>query len=104
MQGYTEEDWHALQEALSGLLLSRLYLGAEEQPDAFFDLRMKKSNGQDVTSMLALLGGMDIIPDPDEKYSDNVYTFMSVPFRLLFRRKRLKSLTVKRIWQIISVF
>ena len=75
MQGYTEEDWHALQEALSGLLLSRLYLGAEEQPDAFFDLRMKKSNGQDVTSMLALLGGMDIIPDPDEKYSDNVYTF-----------------------------
>ena len=25
--------------------------------------------------MLALLGGMDIIPDPDKKYSDNVYTF-----------------------------
>ncbi|MDE7074804.1 MAG: hypothetical protein K2O69_07150 [Odoribacter sp.] len=75
MQGYTDEDWSALEEKLSALLLNRLYLGAKEQPDEFFDLRLKKSNGDDVTSMMALLGGMDIINDPSGKYSPNMYTF-----------------------------
>ena len=75
MKGFEEDDWKALKASLSSLLLSRLYLGATEQPDDFFDLRMKKANGQEVTSMMALLGGMDITEDPAEKYSPNMYTF-----------------------------
>ena len=75
MQGYTDEDWEALKEELSSLLISRLYKGAAEQPDAFFDLRMKKADGSEVTIMDSWLGGMDIIPDPDGKYSNGTYTF-----------------------------
>lgn len=70
MQGYTDEDWDALKEKLSALLLNRLYLGAKEQPDEFFDLRLKKSNGSDETAIYAPWPA-----DPAEKYSPNMYTF-----------------------------
>lgn len=75
MQEYTDDDWNALKEELSGLLISRLYKGAAEQPDAFFDLRMKNADGEDVSIMDSFFGGMDIIPDPEGKYSKETYTF-----------------------------
>lgn len=71
MRGYTEEDWNALKDKFSDLLISRLYLGAEEQPDEFFDLRLKKSNGSDETAIYADVWG----EDPVKKYSKGVYTF-----------------------------
>lgn len=70
MQGYTDEDWDALKGKLSGLLISRLYLGAEEQPDDFFALRLKQSNGKDQTAIFAPWP-----KDPTGKYSPNMYTF-----------------------------
>lgn len=70
MQGYTDDDWNALKEKLSSLLISRLYLGAEEQPDDFFALRLKQSNGKDQTAIYAPWP-----TDPAGRYSPNVYTF-----------------------------
>lgn len=73
MNNFTDEDWDSWKAELSSLLISRLYLGATEQPDDFFNLRMKKANGRDDAIMI-------LAPWPDDpagKYSPNVYTFRS---------------------------
>lgn len=54
------------------MLISRLYLGATEQPDDFFNLRMKKANGKEEIMILAPWP-----EDPAGKYSPNVYIFRS---------------------------
>ena len=61
-----KESWKA------SLLISRLYLGATEQPDDFFNTRMKDANGKEVRWILA-----PWTADPTGKYSPNVYTFRS---------------------------
>lgn len=74
MNSFSDEDWNKWKEELSSLLISRLYLGAAEQPDDFFDLRPKKANGvDDLTYILT----SSWISDPKNKYSKNVYTFRS---------------------------
>ena len=67
MNNFTDEDWAKWKEELSSLLISRLYLGAAEQPADFFNSRMKKANGQEASSILGNLW--------EGKYSPNVYTF-----------------------------
>lgn len=71
MQEYTDEDWDVLKEKLSSLLISRLYKGAAEQPDAFFDSQMKKPDG----SKLTIIWKDDYIKDPAGIYLDDLYTF-----------------------------
>lgn len=71
MNNFTDEDWAKWKEELSSLLISRLYLGAAEQPADFFNSRMKKANGQEASSILGNLWE----DDPVGKYSPNVYTF-----------------------------
>ena len=71
MNNFTDEDWEEWKSEMSSLLISRLYLGAEEQPDDFFNLRMKDANGKEATSIL----GNAWEDDPAGKYSPNVYTF-----------------------------
>jgi len=71
MKNFTDDDWNKWREELSSLLISRLYLGASEQPDAFFDLRLKKANGSDATAIYA----NEWEDDPAERYSPGVYTF-----------------------------
>lgn len=72
MKNYTDEDWHNLKEVLSNLLITRLYLGATEQPTAFFDLRYKDPRtGKESTYILGNLW----VDDPLEEYSPNIYTF-----------------------------
>lgn len=70
MNNFTDEEWDNWTAELSSLLISRLYLGATEQPDDFFNLRMKKGNGQEETAIFAPWDS-----DPANKYSPNVYTF-----------------------------
>lgn len=70
MKNYTDEDWDKWKGELSSLLISRLYLGATEKPDDFFNLRYKK-NGKEATGIYA----NEWEDDPDEKYSPGVYTF-----------------------------
>ena len=72
MNNFTDEDWDSWKAELSSLLISRLYLGATEQPDDFFNLRMKKANGKEETMILAPWP-----EDPAGKYSPNVYIFRS---------------------------
>lgn len=71
MQEYTDEDWDALKEKLSSLLISRLYKGAAEQPDAFFDSQMKKPDGSKLTAIWT----SDYIKDPAGIYPTDLYTF-----------------------------
>ena len=71
VDNFTDEDWAKWKEELSSLLISRLYLGAAEQPADFFNSRMKKANGQEASSILGNLWE----DDPVGKYSPNVYTF-----------------------------
>lgn len=74
MKGYTDEDWGSLKEKFSNLLISRLYLGATEEPTAFFDLRYKDpKTGKEATAIY----GTSWEDDPIEEYSPNVYTFRS---------------------------
>lgn len=72
MNNFTDEDWDKWKAELSSLLISRLYLGATEQPDDFFNLRMKKANGKEEIMILAPWP-----EDPAGKYSPNVYIFRS---------------------------
>lgn len=72
MKNYTEEDWKDWKEVFSNLLISRLYLGATEEPTAFFDLRYKDpKTGKEATAIY----GTDWEDDPEMKYSPNMYTF-----------------------------
>lgn len=71
MNNFTDEDWSKWKEALSSLLISRLYLGATEQPDDFFNLRMKNANGKEATAIYANAWE----DDPAGRYSPGVYTF-----------------------------
>ena len=71
MQNFTDEDWAKWQTEFSNLLISRLYLGASEQPTAFFDLRFKNANGKEATYFLTTVW----VEDPEHRYSKNVYTF-----------------------------
>ena len=72
MKSYTDADWKSLKEKLSNLLISRLYLGATEEPTAFFNLRYKDpKTGKEATSILGNLWEND----PQSEYSPNVYTF-----------------------------
>lgn len=71
MNNFTDEDWSKWKEALSSLLISRLYLGATEQPDDFFNLRMKNANGKEATAIYANAWE----DDPVGRYSPGVYTF-----------------------------
>ena len=71
MKAFTEEDWRNWKNSISSLFISRLYLGAVIQPVKFFDLRLKKSNGSDVTAIYANAWEKD----PDGRYTDGVYTF-----------------------------
>lgn len=71
MLAYTDEEWETWETSFSDLLISRLYLGATEEPTAFFDLRPKKANGTDITAIYT----DEWIIDPDMRFSKNVYTF-----------------------------
>lgn len=68
----TDVEWDTWAGKFSDLLNSRLYLGATEQPTAFFDLRPKKSNGTEIIAIYK-----PWTEDPDGRYSPNVYTFRS---------------------------
>ena len=71
MKGYTEKDWTTWKEAFSNLLISRLYLGATEQPTAFLNLRYKDpKTGKEVTAIFAPWEN-----DPKNEYSPDIYTF-----------------------------
>ena len=59
------------KKEFSDLLISRLYLGAVEQPTDFFNSRLKGSNGKDAIAIYAT----DWLEDPDGKYTDCIYTF-----------------------------
>lgn len=72
MKEYTEEDWTNWKKEFSSLLVGRLYLGATEEPTAFFDLRYKNpTTGKEATAIFTNAWE----EDPDEKYSPGVYTF-----------------------------
>lgn len=72
MKAFTEKDWTTWKEAFSNLLISRLYLGATEQPIDFLNLRHKNpKTGKEVTFILTT----DWENDPEDEYSPNVYTF-----------------------------
>lgn len=74
MKNYTEQDWQNWKEQFSNLLISRLYLGATEEPTAFFDLRYKDpKTGKEAIGIWAT----DWVDDPENKYSPNMYTFRS---------------------------
>ena len=63
MNNFTDEDWDKWKAGLSSLLISRLYLGATEQPDDFFNTRMKDANGKEVgyREMMKVLKNQDVV-------------------------------------------
>ncbi len=72
MKNYTEEEWTQWIDQFSTLLISRLYLGATEEPTDFFGLRAKDPRtGKELSFIL----GTSWVEDPESEYSPNVYTF-----------------------------
>lgn len=75
MNNYLEKDWDKWKKKFSDLLISRLYLGATEDPTEFFDLRPKDKKGRDLEFVFAPWD-----EDPEGEYSPNVYTFRTMGY------------------------